>query len=74
MEGQYFALLETQAFLSTITHRLHLTTSQCYQDFVPTKQIIFRSDNTLQILIEEEYRTKHHNRCSSPSESFIKRR
>ncbi|CAF4777750.1 unnamed protein product [Rotaria sp. Silwood1] len=47
--GQRFALLEEKVFLSTIIRRFHLTTSQSYQDFVPTEQIILRSDNVLKV-------------------------
>ncbi|CAF1200926.1 unnamed protein product [Rotaria sordida] len=47
--GQRFALLEEKVFLSTIIRRFHLTTSQTYNDFVPTEQIILRSDNALKV-------------------------
>ncbi|CAF2948488.1 unnamed protein product, partial [Rotaria sp. Silwood2] len=47
--GQRFAMLEEKVFLSTIIRRFHLTTSQSYEDFVPTEQIILRSDNDLKV-------------------------
>ncbi|CAF3830209.1 unnamed protein product [Rotaria sp. Silwood1] len=47
--GQRFALLEEKVFLSTIIRRFYLTTSQSYEDFVPTEQIILRSDNVLKV-------------------------
>ncbi|CAF1591450.1 unnamed protein product [Rotaria sp. Silwood1] len=49
MKGQRFALLEEKVFLSAIIRRFHLTTSQTYKDFVPTEQIILRSDNALKV-------------------------
>ncbi|CAF3681752.1 unnamed protein product [Rotaria sp. Silwood1] len=49
LKGQRFALLEEKVFLSTIIRRFYLTTSQSYKDFVPTEQIILRSDNVLKV-------------------------
>lgn len=58
--GQRFALLEEKVFLSTIIRRFHLATSQTYQDFVPTEEIILRSNNPLRIRLTP--RTGEHGR------------
>jgi hypothetical protein len=54
--GQRFALLEEKVFLSTVIRRFHLITSQTFDDFVPTEEIILRSDNELKIkLTQRDY-------------------